>query len=242
MTLGLIALLLAAVAADPVSVVLNSPEAVSPGAYARAMAAVEREARAGKPLEQMVVAVKTRDRQLADRYYREAKEAIERLASEKDDPTAWYLLAIKNNNMRQLTHAAKIGSVQALNELGMIGVQKAMENAATLSTNEFARALNTSFAYFAQAATMRDPNALINLGTCYQRGMGCDQDFALAFECFRSAADAGHPDGMNYMAACYEFGHGVAKDADRARYWRMRAKAARGDKDAAEWLVTRKDK
>ena len=52
--------------------------------------------------------------------------------------------------------------------------------------------------------------------------------------------EMGHPEGMDYVSACYQFGHGTERDDDLSLLWRMRAKALRGDKNAAEWLRSRK--
>jgi TPR repeat protein len=161
------------------------------------------------------------------------------LAEKKDNPLAWYLLSLENNNLKLLQRAAEGGNVQALNALGTIATSEAIASK-KLSSDAVAKILKKCFGYFGQAAAMRDANALINLGSCYLRGLGCTPDHALAFECFRSAAKLGHPEGMDYMSACYELGHGVKKDANLSLLWKMRARALRGDEAAAKWLKERK--
>ena len=42
---------------------------------------------------------------------------------------------------------------------------------------------------------------------------------------------------MDNLAACYERGDGVAKDMMRSTVWKVRARAARGDRNAAAWLA-----
>ena len=41
-----------------------------------------------------------------------------------------------------------------------------------------------------RATAEGDPNGFVNLGMCYLRGFGCQQDRDLAFACFKAAADA----------------------------------------------------
>lgn len=226
----LAAFLLFGAASDPVSILLNSPDAVSPRTYSAAVAAVKKAAEEGKPVEQFAISVTTDDKELAERYFKSSERPIMELAAEKDSALAWYLLSMKRQDMRMLRKAATGGCVQALNALGTISVQDALAKSSSLATNEFDRVMRMSFAYFAQAAAMRDSNAYINLGTCYQRGLGCEQDLAMAFECFKAAAEAGNPQGMDYMSACFEYGHGVPKDTMRALYWRERAEKVRSTK------------
>lgn len=230
MSLFLGAFLLLGVALDPILVFLNSQDAVSPRTYSAAVESVRKAAERGSVIEQFAIAVTTEDKALAKRYFNSSEEKVKKLAAEKDDALAWYLLAMKLQNMRHLQRSAKLGCVQAMNALGTINVQNAFEQSATLTTNEFDRILKESFAYFSQAAALRDSNAYINLGTCYQRGIGCQQDLGLAFECFKAAAEAGNPQGMDYMSACFECGHGVKKDAMRSLYWRERAEKVRNTK------------
>ena len=224
--------------ADAVATLLNSPASTSPAKYEAAKAMVEREAAAGKPLQQFVVGVLSDDKELRKKYLDASRGRIKAMAEKRNNPLAWYLLSLENNDLKLLQRAAEGGNVQALNALGTIATSEAIASK-KLSSDAVAKILKKCFGYFGQAAAMRDANALINLGSCYMRGLGCTPDQALAFECFRSAAKLGHPEGMDYMSACYEHGHGVKKDAELSLFWKMRGRALRGDEAAAKWLKER---
>ena len=240
MILAALPLLFAMTSADAVAVMLNSPSACSVRTYEVARETVEREAAAGKPLQQFVIGVTTDDKKLAKRYLDASRERIRFLAAQKDNPLAWYLLSLEANDLKLLRRAANGGNVQALNALGTIVTSEAFDKKNGVSTNDIEVILKKSFDYFRRAAMQRDPNGYINLGTCYLRGFGCRQDLKMAFDCFKAAAEAGHPEGMDNVSACYQFGHGVAPNAERSLFWAMRGRAARGDEAAAKWLRERR--
>lgn len=247
MILAVLSLLAVLSSADAVSVMLNSPSSVGPRTYAEAKAKVEMDASMGRPLQQFIVGITTEDKDLAKRYLDASREKIVQMAEQKNNPLAWYLLAKELNDVKLLEKAAEGGNVQALNALGTILTNEALQKndlmafgAKVAETNDISRVLAKSFGYFRRAAAQRDPNGFINLGTCYLRGLGCRTDLRLAFECFQAAARAGHPEGMDNMSACYQFGHGVKKDSELSLYWAMRGRSARGDEAAAKWLRERK--
>ena len=231
--------LLAMTSADALKVILNSKNATGVKTFAAAREMVEREAAEGKPLQQFVIGVTTDDKELAKRYLDASRDKIRALAAKKDNPLAWYLLSMENNDFQMLRRAADGGNVQALNALGSIATQEALVRG-NISTNGLEAILKQSYVYFSKAAAQRDPNGFINLGTCYLSGFGCQRDLGLAFACFKAAAEAGHPEGMDNVSACYQFGHGVKKDSELCLLWAMRGRAARGDEAAAKWLKDRK--
>jgi len=239
MTLPVLCLLASLTSADAVAILLNSRSATSARTYAAAEDLVMREAAEGKPLQQFVIGVTTRNEGLSRRFLDQSRDRIVKMAHDRDNALAWYLLSMEKNDRALLQKAADRGNVQALNALGAIATQEAFQNKGG-DTNELERTLKMSYDCFRQAAARRDPNGFINLGTCYLRGIGCQQDMALAFACFQSAAEAGHPEGMDNMSACYQFGHGVEKSTERSLYWAMRGRAARGDAAAQQWLRDRK--
>ena len=225
--------------ADAVAVILNSKNATSKRNYETAREIVTKEAEDGKPLQQFVIGVTTDDRDLAKRYLDASRDKIRALAEKKDNPMAWYLLSMENNDFKMLQRAADGGNVQALNALGSIAIQEAL-NRNGVSSNNLERILKKGYGFFHKAAVQRDANGFINLGTCYLRGFGCKQDMAMAFNCFRAAAELGHPEGMDNISACYQFGHGVKKDNELCLWWAMRGRAARGDEAAEKWLRERR--
>jgi TPR repeat protein len=75
-------------------------------------------------------------------------------------------------------------------------------------------------------------------GMCVGSGRGVEPNPTLAVYWFRRAAAAGFPPAMENLAASYESGRGVdRKDATAALVWQMRARAARGDRAARDWLA-----
>ena len=225
--------------ADAVATVLNTRNSTSKRTFDMAKEIVMKDAEDGKPLQQFVIGVTTDDKALANRYLDASREKIRALAEKKDNPMAWYLLSMERNDFAMLQKAANGGNVQALNALGAIATQEALART-TVSSNDLERILKRSYDFFHRAATQRDANGFINLGTCYLRGFGCKQDMVMAFDCFSAAAELGHPEGMDNVSACYQFGHGVPKNNELCLWWAMRGRAARGDEAAAKWLRERK--
>ena len=78
--------------------------------------------------------------------------------------------------------------------------------------------------------------AVNTLGVAYWRGEGVKKDEKRAFKLFMRAADDGYPPAMENVATCYEFGEGVGVDDRKALEWKIRSRAARGDRNAQEWL------
>lgn len=239
MTLCALCLLLASMTTqDAIVTLLNSASSTSPSRYAEAQKLILSEAEAGKPIQQFVVGVTTKDEKLAKRFLESSRARIRELAEKRNNPLAWYLLSMETNDYKLLKRAADGGNIQALNAYGTILIQAAASKATT--TNAQAAAVSRGYECFRRAAAQGDPNAFVNLGTCYLRGLGCPEDLVMAHECFKSAARAGHPEAMDYVSANYQLGHGVKKDPEMSLVWRMKAKAVRGDAAAAEWLRTGK--
>ena len=239
LVLGVSPACLAMSSADAVAVILNSRNATSKRNYDAAKEIVMRDAADGKPQQQFVIGVTTDDKDLAKRYLDASRDKIRALAEKKDNPMAWYLLSMENNDFKMLQRAADGGNVQALNALGSIAIQEALSRN-NVSSNGLERILARGYGFFRKAAVQRDANGFINLGTCYLRGFGCKQDMPMAFSCFRAAAELGHPEGMDNVSACYQFGHGVEKNNELCLWWAMRGRAARGDEAAAKWLKERR--
>lgn len=233
--------LFAMTSADAVAVVLNSRNATDKRTFEAATELLERDAKDGKALQQFVVGIMTKDRDLSKRYLDASRGKIRTLAEKKNNALAWYLLSMESNDIELLKKAVAGENVQALNAFGTISIQEAKSRAGT-SSNDLQRIMREGYDCFRKAAMRQppDPNGCVNLGMCHLNGFGCEQDAKKGFELLLSAAEAGHLDGMDSVADCYRHGRGVARNDELALLWEMRARAARGDEAAAQWLKDRK--
>ena len=91
--------------------------------------------------------------------------------------------------------------------------------------------------YFKRAADGGCVEALNTYGLALLRGEGVPQDEIEALKAFEKAAATGFPPAMENIATCYEKGMGVKADDKKAMLWRIRSKAARGDRNAQAWLL-----
>ena len=57
-----------------------------------------------------------------------------------------------------------------------------------------------------------------------------------AAELYRQSAELGYPPAMENVATCYEKGTGVQANERLALEWKIRSRAARGDRNAQAWL------
>lgn len=194
---------------------LNSRSSQSPKRYAEAADRVARDAKAGMPLQQYMLAVlqgqeglppsAQLDEATREKYLEGSRNRIRALAERRGNPLALYLLSMENNDMDLLRRAADGGNVQALNALGTVLIEQAMATDPA-DTNSVKSLLKDSFECFRRAADKKDANGLFNLGMCYMQGFGCRANGMLAFESFRTAAEAGHPEAINNIGGCYRDG------------------------------------
>jgi TPR repeat protein len=91
--------------------------------------------------------------------------------------------------------------------------------------------------YFRRAAMGGCVEAVNSYGLALLRGEGVEKNVMEAMKAFESAASAGFPPAMENIAACYQKGDGVKADEKKAMLWRIRSKAARGDRAARAWLL-----
>lgn len=209
--------------ADAIVRLLNSRAAGSPKDYVEAVKVVAADAAKGRPLQQFVIGLVANDPDLPknlrisdakrQKYLNQSRDKIRQLAESKGNALAWYLLSMENNDLKYLKRAAEGGNIQALNAWGTITLTEALRNT-SVDTNEVDRILVKSFGYFKQAADLKDPNALYNLGMCYLHGYGCVRDQDLAFNCFRTASEAGHPEAINNLGGFYRDGVVVEKNLE----------------------------
>jgi len=198
-------------AGDALLRLLNSRDANSPQMYAEAAAAVAQDAAEGGIVQQFLLAalqdspsLPRRARLTSEtrrRYMERARPRIEEMAHKRDNPMAWYLLAIADDDMAKLRRAADLGNIQAMNALG----------AAKMATSP-----GESVELFRKTAGKGDANGLFNLGECLSSGDGCAKDERAAFECFVKAAAGRHPGAMNELGRFYREGIAVKRDPGRA--------------------------
>lgn len=219
-----------AVQADPANAImrlLNSRASGSRKGYADAAEEVAKMAREGSPVYGFVLALVSResdappaarlDDETRTRYLDNCRGKIKRLALEKNNSMAWYLLSLDANDTNLLHRAADAGNIQAQNAWGAFILAHAMDEG--VSTNEQRRVMGLAFDYFKKAADTGDANGLYNLGTCHARGYGTPKDDQSAFNCFRAAAEQDHPEALNNVGWFFREGRVVEKDLEMAARW-----------------------
>ena len=108
---------------------------------------------------------------------------------------------------------------------------------ALLSGNGVAKNEKNAAKVFRYLAEDRGNAEGMNLyAMCLMRGIGLDKNAREAFEWFEKSAGKGFPVAMDNLASCYERGTGTEADLEKSLYWKMRFRAASGDRNAAEWL------
>ncbi len=90
--------------------------------------------------------------------------------------------------------------------------------------------------YMIRAAEGGCVEAMDAYGVQLWRGHGVERNDKAAFDYFTKAADAGYPPAMENLYTCYDRGIGVEKNERLALLWRLRSRAARGDRNALIWL------
>lgn len=214
---------------------VNMRAAGSPKAFSDAAEAVARDAAAGHPLQQYVIALVQNDAFLPpaarldletrQRYLDSARGRIRALAEKRNNAFAWYLLSLESGDMTLLRRAAEGGNVQALNAWGTIMLTKTL-GSASVSSEETEMAVERSFSCFKRAAGENDANGLYNLGMCYMRGYGCPENPSKALECFRAAAESGHTEAIISIGGMYRDGVVVDQDSFVAAKWFERSSDA----------------
>jgi len=216
--------------ADPANAImrlLNSRASGSRTEYAAAAEEVAEKATSGSPVYGFVLALVSRERDAPKaarmddatrkKYLDGCRAKIKRLALEKNNSMAWYLLSLESGDTNLLHRAADAGNVQARNAWGAFLLEHSMDDG--VSTNEQRRVMGLAYDYFKAAAAEGDANGLYNLGTCHARGYGTPQDEQSAFNCFRAAAEKGHPEAINNVGWFFREGRVVEKDLEMAARW-----------------------
>ncbi|MBR6295746.1 MAG: sel1 repeat family protein [Treponema sp.] len=81
-----------------------------------------------------------------------------------------------------------------------------------------------AFNCFTEALNMGNPYAHISLGFCYYDGMGCEQDYASAYNHFTEAHYSDIYDGTAMMGVCIFFGNGTAQNKEKGLHFLCLAK------------------
>ena len=210
--------------ADAIVRLLNSRHSGSPRLYAAAATTVAADAKRGKPVQQFILAVLARDKdapaaakldpETAKRYLAASASRIRELAEKKNNPLAWYLLALEANDTKMLERAAQLGNVQAMNALATMRLSDIIDGRDTTGDRDATMA--ECRALFEKAAATGDANALNNLALCHQNGFGGEKDEKKALALFQKAADAGHSEAVNNLGRFYREGITVPKDLAKA--------------------------
>ena len=216
--------------ADPANAImrlLNSRASGSRKGYAEAAEEVAKKAKEGSPVYGFVLAIISRepdappaarlDDETRKKYLDGCRDKIKRLALEKNNSMAWYLLSLDANDTNLLHRAADAGNIQAQNAWGAFILSHSMDEG--VSTNEQKRVMGLAYDYFKKAADTGDANGLYNLGTCHARGYGTPKDDQSAFNCFRAAAEKDHPEALNNIGWFFREGRVVEKDLEMAAKW-----------------------
>lgn len=80
-----------------------------------------------------------------------------------------------------------------------------------------------TFQLFHLAAEQHYAVAQVNVGLCFQNGVGCNKDFVEALRWFHLAADQGYPDAFTCIGWLHDMGNGVEMDERKATEWYFRA-------------------
>lgn len=89
--------------------------------------------------------------------------------------------------------------------------------------------------WFEKAATQGFAPAQNDLGLCYVRGEGVEQDYKKAVYWFEKAAEQNNAEALHNLANCYSDGYGVTEDKDKATGLYVRA--AKLGNDSAEAIL-----
>ena len=83
--------------------------------------------------------------------------------------------------------------------------------------------LKEEFENYLQKARNGVSEAMVNLGYCYEKGIGTEQNSSEAVRWAMRAAGLGESQGMCNLARYYENGNGIEKDQEKANSWYRKA-------------------
>ncbi len=100
---------------------------------------------------------------------------------------------------------------------------------------------SAALAEFKPLANKGDPNAQVNLGNLYMRGLGVEQNYGTAYAWYEKAAHQGHSTAQNKLAVMLYYGLGMKENHAEAAQWFLKA-AETGDAAAAMVMAELYDK
>lgn len=93
---------------------------------------------------------------------------------------------------------------------------------------------------FKPLALKGDPDAQVNLGSLYLRGLGVEQDYLTAMQWFDKAARQGNAAAQAKLGLMHYYGLGIASNHTEAAHWFLKA-AEQGNPEAAMVLADLND-
>ncbi len=160
-----------------------------------------------------------------------------RSAAEKDHPEAINNIGlffregrVEEKNLEQSAKWFE-KSAEFDNPYGQYNFALALQNGEGVAKDETRAA-----ALLSKAADGGCVEAVDAYGMALQKGRGVAENQEAAFRYFLRAAEAGYPPAMENLSTCYRFGKGVKADERRSMEWKIRSRAARGDRNAQAWL------
>ena len=105
-------------------------------------------------------------------------------------------------------------AMAALAVLSTLTAAPAQENAAQQPQQQPALSPAQAFVLLNEEAAKGNKEAVLTLGTMYERGIGAPRDFAKAFDFYSRSAAAGMAEGYYNTGVCYEIGMGTTGSAD----------------------------
>jgi len=85
--------------------------------------------------------------------------------------------------------------------------------------------------WYRQAAETNDFRGMLELGNCYNQGLGIEKNIELDFYWYIKAAEQGYTVAMNQIGQSYRYGFDTEKDIEKAIFWYLKA-AKKGDRYA----------
>ncbi|WP_258094213.1 tetratricopeptide repeat protein [Salipiger pentaromativorans] len=146
--------------------------------------------------------------------------ALFQTLADRDDPTAWFWLAVMQANgdgmptdkaqgVRFCQRAAELGNIQAMTNLGVSYVQG----------EGVAADPETGLRWLCRAADAGDTGAQFNAATLLSAGKLVEKDLPRAVDYYRMAAEAGYFPAQARLGFCYRNGSGTARDRRKAFLW-----------------------